>query len=522
MAIETQAPASAGWGKRFLTNVLWSWLGVGASLFTGFFLSPYIIRTLGDHRYGIWALAFAFIDYFNLFDFGFKSATVNLISRARAEGDVKRINEIVSTGLFYFIGMASVVFALTWFLAAHLDAFLKITPQYRAEFTLLVRLIAVGWAAAIALNVFNAAMEGFQRFKVQNAITSISMVLRAAGCAIAVWSGHGLPTMGVIVLFSQITMFGSLAVAFRAAFPELQISPRLMRPAIWRELAAYGVHAFLAYVSTMLLNQGPPLVVGHFLPESFVGYYTLPQRLLQNVIDMITRIGNVTMPNTAELAGQGRDEQILLLGMFLNRYCLALFAPFSVFLLIYGPQLITRWIGPGFAAQAAPLLIPFVAMTTLAVAGQFNSSVILFGLARHETYAKTLLIEALASLSAMVAVIPRYGIMGAACVAASFGVLNRGLVAPYLLSRVMHFHLVTYLRDIYAAPLTLMAPALVYAYWLKTRWIPGRGWVDLIAALPLIAVPYYVACYFAIIDKQHRSLVENWVRRALGTRRATA
>ena len=46
-----------------------------ASFFTGFFLSPYIIRRLGDQRYGIWALAFAFIDYYTLFDFGFNDPT---------------------------------------------------------------------------------------------------------------------------------------------------------------------------------------------------------------------------------------------------------------------------------------------------------------------------------------------------------------------------------------------------------------------------------------------------------------
>ena len=50
------------WAERFLVNVVWSWLGVLAGFFTGFVLSPYIIRKLGDQRYGIWALAFAFID----------------------------------------------------------------------------------------------------------------------------------------------------------------------------------------------------------------------------------------------------------------------------------------------------------------------------------------------------------------------------------------------------------------------------------------------------------------------------
>jgi O-antigen/teichoic acid export membrane protein len=285
-------------------------------------------------------------------------------------------------------------------------------------------------------------------------------------------------------------------------------------------LAGYGEHAFLAYVATMLLNQGPPMLVGHFWSEAYVGYYTLPSRLLQNVVDMITRIGNVTMPNTAELAGLGRDRQIVLLGTYLNRYCLALFAPLSVFLVIYGPQLVEKWIGPEFASHAAPLLLPFVIMTTLAIAGQFNSSQILYGLAKHDTYARTLLVEALLSLGIMALIVPKYGILGAAWVAGVFGVLNRGLVTPYLLSRVLNFNFLRYLRDIYLVPLALLIPEFAYAYWLKAKWIPGRSWFDLIAAIPLMAGPYYLACYFAIIDKEHRSLLESWVRRLLGPRRA--
>src|ERR1700728_3171517 len=105
------------WAERFFINVLWNWLGVVASFFTGFFLSPYIIRTLGDQRYGIWALAFAFIDYYTLFDFGFKSAVVNLISRYRAEGQDRETNEVINSALFYFIGLGFFIFGLSWFAA---------------------------------------------------------------------------------------------------------------------------------------------------------------------------------------------------------------------------------------------------------------------------------------------------------------------------------------------------------------------------------------------------------------------
>jgi O-antigen/teichoic acid export membrane protein len=65
---EGQAASGSEHARRFLFSVLWSWLGVATNLFMGIFLAPYIIRKLGAERYGIWALAFALIEYFWVFD----------------------------------------------------------------------------------------------------------------------------------------------------------------------------------------------------------------------------------------------------------------------------------------------------------------------------------------------------------------------------------------------------------------------------------------------------------------------
>ncbi len=60
---------------------------------------------------------------------------------------------------------------------------------------------------------------------------------------------------------------------------------------------------------TALLNQGPLMVIGHFRSAAFVGYYSSPSRLLVYVVEMITRIGNITMPNTAQMAARGSTRR---------------------------------------------------------------------------------------------------------------------------------------------------------------------------------------------------------------------
>src|SRR6185312_2341839 len=369
-----QTQTGEKWAERFFINVLWSWLGVIASFFTGFFLSPYIIHKLGDKRYGIWALAFAFIDYYTLFDFGFKSAVVNLISGFRARGEDREINEVINTALFYFIVLGLLIFGLTWFSAPELHRFFKISPEYQHDFAILVRVIAVGWSAAISLSVFQGAIEGFQRFKTANHIWILSLIVRSGGSALMLFLGHGLIAMGIVVTIAQFLSFGLTFLTVRRAFPAMRLSPVLARFSMWKRIASYGVHSFVAYLGNTLITQAPPILIGHYQSEAFVGYYTLPSRLLQYVVELVTRIGYVTMPNTAQLAAEGKKREIMLLGTYLNRYCLALFLPLAIFLAVYGRALVQTWLGPSFAEHAAPLLPVFVLSTSLAVAGQFNSS----------------------------------------------------------------------------------------------------------------------------------------------------
>lgn len=481
------------------------------SFLTGFFLSPYIIRKLGDERYGIWALAFAFIDYTNFFDFGFKSAIVNLISRFRAKHEESKINEVVNTAFFYFLGIATLLVVAIWLLAGQLHHFFQISPAHQPEFVFLVRTIGIGWSGAIALSVFFAGLEAFQAFKTQNHISVFSLVFRSGSCALVLYLGLGLPQMGLVVTASQFMNFGLSFFAFRRAFPALRISPSLIRPPMWMEMARYGVHAFVAQLGTMLQNQGPPMLVGHFRTEAFVGYYALPNRLLQYVVDPVTRIASVTMPNSAEMFALGRGKQIARLATYLNRYSFALFLPFAVFLLLYGRNLIPVWVGPAFALQAAPLLLPFILLTAFSVAGQFNSVGILFGMAKHDTYAKALIAEAVVTLIVMSLILPRYGILGAAWVACASGILNRGVFTSYLLCRNLDLHWLTFLRSIYVLPLLIGLPTVALGYLLRLYGVTGRNWIELLAVLALLSVQYYVTFLWIGVEKEHRLMIWGWV-----------
>jgi O-antigen/teichoic acid export membrane protein len=178
-----------------------------------------------------------------------------------------------------------------------------------------------------------------------------------------------------------------------------------------------------------------------------------------------------------------------------------------VFLGVWGRPFILRWVGPEFAAHSAPLLPVFLLSNVMVLAAQFNSSSILFGLGRHGGYARGLVVEAVLYVSGLVLVVPRFGILGAACVSAVFMILVRGLYTPWLVCHALDYSFLAYMRGIYVRPLLTAVPALALAWLLKTNGIPGRTWPELLLAGVVCGLLYAVPAYFTCVVPEHRALL---------------
>ena len=515
--MDRKAPADEGQSQkqteRFLSGVLWSWVGVATSLVSALVLAPVMIRTLGAERYGLWALAFSLVEYFFVFDLGFRSAVVNQNSHFWAKRDYGRINEVINTALAYFLGIGALIMTLAVLFAGEVHRFFIIRAEYRPAFALLVLIIGISWALGMICNTFQASLEAFQQFKTQSRIFVATSFLRTGGCLIILWTGGGLEQLGWMVVVAQVTGYGLTALALKRVLPQWRLSRRYVSTERWRVLVSYGLSSFAANTAQLFLGQGPAVMVGHYRPEAYVGYYGLPSRLMQAVVDGLTRIGFVTAPNTAQMLAEGRRHQVAEMGMHLNRYCFALFLPVCVFLWFYGAELLTVWVGPAMAAQSAPLLLPVALGNALALAAQFNSSSILFGLAQHHGFARNAVLEALLLCGGLTVMIPRHGILGAAWLVAGLMVINRGVATPWLLCRHLEFSFFKYMSFIYIRPLLAAVPAVLMGLSLRAAGLVGRSLPELALAGGLITLAMLAAAWGLCLEGEHRAMLRGWLGR---------
>ena len=514
MAQQASEPKHA---ERFFINVLWNWFAVGVSLIIGFYLTRFLIRKLTDEQYGVWVLAFSLIEYVSLFDLGFRSAIVNFLSHLRVQQDSRGMNEVVSTALAYFLGIATVAIVLSLTVAGQGYRAFTISPANRGNFSFLLMLVGFIWAGSIVSGIFQASLEAFQAFGVCNKILVGTVLIRSASCLLVLSLGYGLRWLGCCTLLAQSSGWIMFYVASRRIIPELKIGRSYVRAARWREMAKYGLGSVFANIGTLFLTNGPPLVVAHYLSATFAGYYRLPFTLLNYMVDVIARIGFVTAPKTAELWAQGMRAQIGRLGTRLNRYCFALFLPPSIFLFVYGHSVLTAWLGkPEFVSQCAPLLPVFTIAVSLAISAQFNSYSMLFGMAKQAPFAVSVIIESILALVGMAFVLPRYGILGGACVSASLMVANRGLITPYIVCRELPYSYFRYMGSIYVRPLLCGLPLAGLAFWMRSSWLPGQTVLQLVfAAVLIISLGLLLALVFCV-EPEHRLIVRDTLLKRLG------
>ena len=501
-------------GKRFVMNVFWNWVGVGVSIVSGLLLSPYMIQKLGPEGYGVWALSFALVEYYWFLDLGFRSATVKYVAHYWATREFSKVAEVVNTGVTFAGITAAIMFVTVAIGARFVDRFFQVSAAYRESFFVLIVLVSLSWCVSVVFSLFGACLEALQRFDYYNRIVVVTTTIRAPGTLLLLYLGHGLVAIGILVVSSQILGYMLHFYYFRKVFPEYRISFRGSRLSMLKQMGRYGIHNFLGNISTQLLTQGPPILIGHFQPAAFVGYFQIPVRLLQYTGEAVGRIGIITNANTAELVAKGETRALSNLAVYTNRYCVTLFMPLAILFFSHGPAFFERWI-PKAAAFVIPLMPILLTAYVIAIVGQFSSSMLLMGLARYQWYSRGLLAEAVVSFSALIYVLPRYGIIGAAWVTAIAMVLNRGLFLPWLVSRVMNFRYLWFINSIYTRPVLVGIPVYALAVWLGMTILPGRTWGQLFEVSVVVGGLYYALAFLFCLPADHKELVREWVGRKL-------
>lgn len=500
--IEAEAPPKLGGRGQIIRNVLVNWTAFLVTLLTGFWMSPFLIRNLGESVYGVWILVGSVINYLGLLDFGITQSTTKFISEHRARGDQNAINRIITAGLCAFSAVAllslvaSAILALTFNRIFH-------TELPDRTIAIVVALVGLNLAISFPASVFLGVLRGFQRYDIGATATSVSILFRCGFIVWAIHSGQGLIALAALTLIFDAARLVYVVWRVWQINPAIRVGRAHFQRAELQRLFGHSVWIFLIIVGDQINFATDSIIIGLFLPPVSITIYFIASRLVGYLRSLVVEMVGVLMPAVSGL--HARDdaqgvESLLVAGAKFT-FLLAL-PPAAVFFLL-GDRFIALWIGPGYAQSA--ILLSILAVGILAHLCELTVTTVLVGMGHAGAVARWVLAQSLVNLALSLLLIKPLQLTGVA-LATSISMTIFALVSiPFYFQKYLQISLGSWLKRALFPPLLAQIPWIGALFFLK-NYVDLPSMSAFFGAL-LLLLPFYAASvYFCALESSEKAI----------------
>jgi len=320
-------------------------------------LVPYLIRTIGEAGYGVYALVWSLMMSIDQLEKSLQSGVVKYSAAFLAQGLTDEVNKIISSSFVYSLLLA--VLACVGILVA--AAFYN-DPSGQIGTALVVMGIMVLFI--VPLTPYIAVIQSQQRYYVGAIADTISKYISLL--AVVMWFSMVGPSVeALIIIMAGMLFFSRLAqapIAYRFV-SGLRNDPRLFDKGSFRLIAAFGAATVLASVCLAVNTTGVRWLMNVLASTSFVAHLAImlmPGLLLSHIIVAMTI---TVMPATSayEAAGNQRMLQELLIRGMRYTTILALAGLITAGLLMR--NVLNLWVGPDYMFLAPYALVLFATVS---------------------------------------------------------------------------------------------------------------------------------------------------------------
>lgn len=476
-------------------NAAANWLAFIFVAAVSFFLSPIIVRSLGNSAYGVWSLLVSVVGYLGLLDFGVRGAVTRYVAHHHAVGDSEGSSLIVSAGMVLFVFLGFVAILLSGVVAYFMPVLFNVPEALVGDSQLVLVVGGLTVAATLVGAVFGGIVTGLERFDVSSGTEIVVTAIRSVAIVFALNAGYGLVALGCIHLASSVLYGVAARIAVHRLYPELKLRFRVdLRPHI-RTIFSYSMFLSVIHVMGIVAYYSDALVIAAFLPVSAVTFYAIAGNLCDYAYKVAGSLSKMMTPRVSALTSMGSgnvSDEIVNTA----RIATLATAPIAATFWFRGESFINLWMGPDYGPAAGEVLRVLAFVVWLGGA-RFVASASIMGVNRHRTLIPALVFEAIANLALSIALVGTFGIVGVAVGTLIPSVLVTLLYIPFCLSRATGVPAGAFYRRAWLWPTLAVLPfALVNIY--LERFLPAGNlaffFLQVILTLPLVALGAMVFC----------------------------
>jgi O-antigen/teichoic acid export membrane protein len=414
--------------------------GLLVHLAVAFFLSPFIIHSLGDARYGAWSLVGEMVGYYGVLDLGLKHAVGYFVAHYLARHEHERLSWSICTAFWTLLGMGVVLALLGVGLAFAFPLLFLRGEMAPGEITMAVIITSIAVGMSMAMELFSQVLGGCRRVDLVNFTEIVTRLLTAGGIYVALTSGGGLVAISLVQTAGRVvTWIVSYRLAQKHAGP-FSLRPSGFRRTELRALSGLGTMNLLNNIGQIVISRTDLVVIGAILDVKSVAYYNIGRLLVEYAGQANFSVMLSFRPHLTHLYSLGDLDgfrRLFLMGM---RISALLAIPVAACMLSFGRPLLALWMGSGYvhgaASQRSDIVMAILILAYLPQWLQTLSWQAVFATGHYRYLTALTLAHSLTNIATTLLLVQWYGLVGVAVARLIPSVLvNLVLVPRHVLGR---------------------------------------------------------------------------------------
>lgn len=477
----------------------------------GLLLTPFIVRSLGNSEYGLYALIGAFIGYISVLDLGLNNTIVRYVSKYRAENDKEGEEVFLGTTMLIYAFISFIVILIGFSLYYNLDVVFSKSLSLEQLEKAKVMFIILIFNLAISLpgGSFAAICNAYEHFVFPRTVNIIRYIFRSL--LVVFILKLGADSIGLVLLDTVINI---IIIGFNGyyVFYKLKVIFKFKRvnKTLLYEIFSYSVWIFIFALIGQFQWQGGQLIVGAQLNTVEVAIYAIGIMLGTYYGAFSAAISSVFLPRATQMIVNNSSTDALLemlsrVGRFALLSLQLIFSGFIVF----GKQFILLWLGEGYSKAYYIAIVIMIAYTIPLIQTFANSLLEAQKLFKFKAV-MTLFFISLGTIIGYFTV-NTFGIIAVIISICSCWMISQIIMNVYFY-KILGLNMLLFFKNISKGFLVAFVLCLVLGFIIN--FIPGTGWLNLFLKIGLYFSTYVGVMYFIGINQEEKLILTSIVLKA--------
>lgn len=401
-------------GNLLLKNSAYNFAGSIAPLFVALFTIPFLIKGLGEEKFGILSLAWVVIGYFSLFDFGIGRTLTKIVAEKIGLEEIDEIPGLFWTALFLMFIISLIGSIILLIGSPYLvQSIFNISKDYQEQSIYTFYALALSIPIVTTNAGLRGVLEAYQKFGMINLLRSVLGIFTFVGPLLCLIFTNNLFVIVLVLSFFRLIIWIFFYLECKKLNSlqnaEIKIVKSLIKPILktstWMSVSNL-IGPIILYVDRFL--------IGALISAVAVTYYTTPYEVVTKLLIIPSALASVLFPTISSNYKTNPEYTSKLFSKSVKYIFIILF-PIVLIISIFAKESLDIWLGPNFA-DSSTLVLQLFAIGIFLNSLAFFPFTYLQSIGRPDITAKIHLFELPLYLIFMWYFIPKLGITGAALV----------------------------------------------------------------------------------------------------------